>query len=313
MGPVAQLVFKTSAVVQPTARSVRLRRRSAEPLLVMFDTGAPRWDHPRLAPAAREAACGRLHLCGAATTTSPGDCRCCALRLHDPALRRERGTALGKPSRDGRGPGTSDEQPAGNRLSLTVHGYVRHAFTDQVDGARRPGHRLHWLGWPVSCGRHGLRSHPWRRYQRRGELCAGRASCPATTAGSPATAASAPAPARPGATAGTAARAAAPGGTASAAPTRRAAASAPRIDRFLRDRQRATAPGAGVDRLQRTYDHAPGTHRSHPALALSGSVHSRAQEEDHRHWRTRRHHYQGFSADGGTADRASFHYRGQHS
>jgi hypothetical protein len=28
MGPVAQLVFKTSAVVQPTARSVRLRRRS---------------------------------------------------------------------------------------------------------------------------------------------------------------------------------------------------------------------------------------------------------------------------------------------
>jgi len=30
MGPVAQLVFKTSAVVQPTARSVRLRRRSAE-------------------------------------------------------------------------------------------------------------------------------------------------------------------------------------------------------------------------------------------------------------------------------------------
>ena len=29
MGPVAQLVFKTSAVVQPTARSVRLRRRSA--------------------------------------------------------------------------------------------------------------------------------------------------------------------------------------------------------------------------------------------------------------------------------------------
>jgi hypothetical protein len=31
MGPVAQLVFKTSAVVQPTARSVRLRRRSVEP------------------------------------------------------------------------------------------------------------------------------------------------------------------------------------------------------------------------------------------------------------------------------------------
>jgi hypothetical protein len=32
MGPVAQLVFKTSAVVQPTARSVRLRRRSVEPV-----------------------------------------------------------------------------------------------------------------------------------------------------------------------------------------------------------------------------------------------------------------------------------------
>src|SRR5262245_50374222 len=31
MGLVAQLVFKTSAVVQPTARSVRLRRRSVEP------------------------------------------------------------------------------------------------------------------------------------------------------------------------------------------------------------------------------------------------------------------------------------------
>jgi hypothetical protein len=30
MGPVAQLVFKTSAVVQPTARSVRLRRRSVK-------------------------------------------------------------------------------------------------------------------------------------------------------------------------------------------------------------------------------------------------------------------------------------------
>ena len=32
MGPVAQLVFKTSAVVQPTARSVRLRRRSVHRL-----------------------------------------------------------------------------------------------------------------------------------------------------------------------------------------------------------------------------------------------------------------------------------------
>jgi len=31
MGPVAQRVFKTRAVVQPTARSVRLRRRSVEP------------------------------------------------------------------------------------------------------------------------------------------------------------------------------------------------------------------------------------------------------------------------------------------
>jgi len=30
MGPVAQPVFKTGAVVQPKARSVRLRRRSAE-------------------------------------------------------------------------------------------------------------------------------------------------------------------------------------------------------------------------------------------------------------------------------------------
>ena len=30
-GPVAQPVFKTGAVVQPTARSVRLRRRSAKP------------------------------------------------------------------------------------------------------------------------------------------------------------------------------------------------------------------------------------------------------------------------------------------
>ena len=34
MGPVAQLVFKTSAVVQPTARSVRLRRRSVDALRV---------------------------------------------------------------------------------------------------------------------------------------------------------------------------------------------------------------------------------------------------------------------------------------
>jgi hypothetical protein len=33
MGPVAQRVFKTRAVVQPTARSVRLRRRSVEPKL----------------------------------------------------------------------------------------------------------------------------------------------------------------------------------------------------------------------------------------------------------------------------------------
>jgi hypothetical protein len=31
MGPVAQRVFKTRAVVQPTARSVRLRRRSVTP------------------------------------------------------------------------------------------------------------------------------------------------------------------------------------------------------------------------------------------------------------------------------------------
>ena len=30
MGPVAQRVFKTRAVVQPTARSVRLRRRSVD-------------------------------------------------------------------------------------------------------------------------------------------------------------------------------------------------------------------------------------------------------------------------------------------
>jgi hypothetical protein len=37
MGPVAQLVFKTSAVVQPTARSVRLRRRSVEPAWLPAD------------------------------------------------------------------------------------------------------------------------------------------------------------------------------------------------------------------------------------------------------------------------------------
>ena len=40
MGPVAQLVFKTSAVVQPTARSVRLRRRSAGKTLGEDEIGA---------------------------------------------------------------------------------------------------------------------------------------------------------------------------------------------------------------------------------------------------------------------------------
>ena len=79
---------------------------------------------------------------------------------------------------------------------------------------------------------------------------------------------------------GTGATADGPSATAgSAAPTQRAATSAPRIDRFLRDRRRATAPGARVDRLQRTYDHASGPHGSHPALALSGGVDSRAQEK----------------------------------
>ena len=42
MGPVAQLVFKTSAVVQPTARSVRLRRRSVQPPATHSSARRPR-------------------------------------------------------------------------------------------------------------------------------------------------------------------------------------------------------------------------------------------------------------------------------
>jgi hypothetical protein len=46
MGPVAQLVFKTSAVVQPTARSVRLRRRS----VTHVESTTVGRDHPRGEP-----------------------------------------------------------------------------------------------------------------------------------------------------------------------------------------------------------------------------------------------------------------------
>ena len=48
MGPVAQRVFKTRAVVQPTARSVRLRRRSAT--RASAADGSPRSRLPRTAP-----------------------------------------------------------------------------------------------------------------------------------------------------------------------------------------------------------------------------------------------------------------------
>ena len=56
MGPVAQRVFKTRAVVQPTARSVRLRRRSVgQPLLAelrarFFREGAAAADRDRCLP-----------------------------------------------------------------------------------------------------------------------------------------------------------------------------------------------------------------------------------------------------------------------